>query len=180
MDLPAPSSAQDPSFNDSRKLHDPRPLQPDSFTGMVNNSPAAVENRYNSSISAFGSSNAPSNSKLYTSRLEANQAIAAESDRGYNAWNRRRQEAIDRGEDPNSEFYARVEERRPDSCLERGWRRLTGKGRTKKEERERKEAKKAARDVANTGAEVRGEKKLKMPSAHKGSSGSIEQDGIIR
>ena len=158
-------------------MHDPRSLQPGSFTGMVNNSPAAVGNRYNSSLSAFGSSNAPSKSKLYASRLEANQAIAVESDRGYNAWNRRRQEAIDRGEDPNSEFYAKQEERLPDSLLERGWRRLRGKGRTKKEERERKEAKKAAKDSAHN---ARGEKISKMPLVHRGANGSTEQDGVIR
>ena len=180
-DFPAPSSAQDPSFNNSSegKSHPRLPLQPNSFTGMVNNSPEAVERRYNSSMSTYGSSNAPSKSKLYTSRLEANQAVAADSDRGYNAWNKRRQEAIERGEDPNSEFFAKQEERLPDSFLERGWRRLTGKGKTKKEEREKRQAKEAAKNAALGGAAVDRESEAKSVS-YNGVNDEREQDGIIR
>ena len=57
-----------------------------------------------------------------------------------------------------------VEERRPDSFIERGWRKVTGKGRTAKEERERKERKGLERE----------KKRLK-----KGERNS-EDDGVIR
>ena len=69
-------------------------------------------------------------------------------DRGYNAWNKKRQEAIERGEDPNSELLAKIEARQPDSYIERAWRKLTGKKKTKKEEREAKEAKERAKAEA--------------------------------
>ena len=53
--------------------------------------------------------------------------------------NRKRQDAIDRGEDPNAELIAKIEARQPDSYLERMWRKLSGKKKTKVEEKEAKE-----------------------------------------
>lgn len=58
-----------------------------------------------------------------------------------NAWNRRRQEAIERGEDPNSEMLEAMDSRLPDSHLERLWRKVRGKKPTRKEEREAREEK---------------------------------------
>lgn len=39
-----------------------------------------------------------------------------------------------------------VEERRPDSFIERGWRKIMGKGMTRREERERKERRELERE----------------------------------
>lgn len=82
-----------------------------------------------------------SGGKLYKARLDADLELSKDPNRGYNAWNRKRQEAIDRGEDPNSEMLDRIEDRVPDSYLERAYRKVMGKGKTKKEERERREEK---------------------------------------
>ena len=57
-----------------------------------------------------------------------------------------------------------VEERRPDSLIERGWRKITGKGKTRREERERKERK-----------ELEREKKRVEKGERNG-----EDDGVIR
>ena len=126
-------------------------------------SPEAVKSRYKSQLSEYGSSNTTGGS-LFRDRLAADVDLAKDPNRGYNAWNEKRKQAIERGEDPNSEFLSMVEERRPDSFIERGWRKITGKGRTAKEERERRERKELERE----------KKRLK-----KGERDG-EDDGVIR
>lgn len=112
---------------------------------------------------------------LYNRRLEANLALSRESGGGYAEWNRRRQEAIDRGEDPNAEFIAKIEARQSDSFLERTWRKLSGKKKTKAEEREAKEkkAKEAKSRAGNEGEEGTME-------VYQGLAGGKDDDGIIR
>lgn len=126
-------------------------------------SPEAVKSRYTSKMSTYGSTNTTGGS-LFRDRLAADVELAKDPNRGYNAWNEKRKQAIERGEDPNSEFLSMVEERRPDSFIERGWRKITGKGRTAKEERERKERK-----------ELEGEKKRLKKGKRNG-----DDDGVIR
>ncbi len=103
---------------------------------MVNTSDAAVERRFKGTFNQLGGTD------LYNRRLQANLELNREKSSGYAEWNRRRQEAIDRGEDPNAEMIAKIEARQPDSYLERMWRKLSGKKKTKAEEKEAKEAKK--------------------------------------
>ena len=89
--------------------------------------------------------------------------LAKNPNSGYNAWNEKRRQAIERGEDPNSEFLAMVEERRPDSLIERGWRKIRGKGKTRKEEIEKKE-----------------QKELEKARKREKKERSGEDDGVIR
>ena len=180
-----PASTEiDPTFNkSSSNAYTPRPLNPNSFTGMVNNvpspppfsqpphpplltpliqSPEAVKSRYTSQLSTYGSTNTTGGS-LFRDRLAADVELAKNPNSGYNAWNEKRKQAIERGEDPNSEFLAMVEERRPDSLIERGWRKLTGKGKTRKEEIEKKK-----------------QKELEKERKREGKERSGEDDGVIR
>ncbi len=126
-------------------------------------SPEAVKSRYTSKLSSYGSSNTTGGA-LFRDRLAADVDLAKDPNRGYNAWNEKRKQAIERGEDPNSEFLSMVDERRPDSLIERGWRKITGKGKTRREEKERKERRELAR-----------EKKRLEKGERNG-----EDDGIIR
>ena len=124
-----------PDFNPNPATStEPKPLTPDSFTGMVNTSDAAVERRFKGTFNQLGGTD------LYNRRLQANLALNKEQNNGYAAWNRKRQDAIDRGEDPNAELIARIEGRQPVSYLERIWRKLSGKKKTKAEEKGVKEA----------------------------------------
>ena len=120
-DVPQPDAFLQPNYKSETEnptSTKPKPLTPKTFTGMVNTSDAATERRFKGTFNVFGGSS------LYNRRLEANLALSREGNGGYAAWNRRRQEAIDRGEDPNAEFIAKVEARQPDSYLERIWRKL--------------------------------------------------------
>ena len=172
-DLPQPSSVLQPEFKSedstSVKL---KPLTPNTFTGMVNTSDAAVERRFKGTFNVLGGTD------LYNRRLQANLALSREEKSGYAEWNRRRQEAIDRGEDPNAEFIAKIEARQPDSFLERSWRMLSGKKKTKAEEKRAKKGKemKAAEKKARMGDE-RG---LDTMETYRGLGGEILDDGIIR
>ena len=106
--------------------------------------------------------------------------MSQDPDRGYNAWNKKRQQAIERGEDPNSELLAKIEARQPDSCIERAWRKLTGKKKTKKEEREAKEAKERARTegrAASSSSEIQNHG---TPEAFVGLEKGKKDDEVIR
>ncbi len=136
-ELPQPSTSLQPDFkNDNSSSVKTKPLTPNTFVGMVNTNDAAVERRFKGTFNQFGGTD------LYNRRLQANLELNREKSSGYADWNRRRQEAIDRGEDPNAEMIAKIEARQPDSYLERMWRKLSGKKKTKAEEKEAKEAKK--------------------------------------
>ena len=112
---------------------------------------------------------------LYNRRLEANLALSSSGGGGYAEWNRRRQEAIDRGEDPNAELIAKIEARQSDSLLERTWRKLSGKKKTKAEEREARE-KKAKETKSRAGDE--GEEGTM--EVYQGLADGKDDDGIIR
>ena len=136
--VPQPDAFLQPNYSyksENSTSTRPKPLTPKTFTGMVNTSDAATERRFKGTFNMFGGSS------LYNRRLEANLALSREGNGGYAAWNRRRQEAIDRGEDPKAEFIAKIEARQPDSYLERTWRKLSGKGKTQAGDREAKMAK---------------------------------------
>lgn len=166
-DLPQPSTLLQPDFKpaDSASTKS-KPLTPNTFTGMVNTSDAAVESRYKGTFNALGGTD------LYNRRLEANLALNREKSGGYAEWNRRRQEAIDRGEDPNAELIAKIEARQPDSYLERTWRKLSGKKSTKAEEKEaRKKKAIQAKAVAGNGGG------LGTTEVYEGGK---EDDGVIR
>lgn len=163
-DVPQPPIFE-PTFKpDKPTSAEPKPLEPNTFTGMVNTSDAAVARRYKGIFNTLGGTD------LYNRRLEANLALNREGGGGYAAWNRRRQEAIDRGEDPNAELIAKIEARQPDSYLERTWRKLSGKKKTKAEEKEAKEKKARAGNEGDLG----------MTEVYQGLSGEKENDGIIR
>ncbi len=115
---------------------------------------------------------------MYNRRLEANLALNREKSGGYAEWNRKRQEAIDRGEDPNAEMIAKIEVRQSDSYLERAWRKLSGKKKTKAEEREAKEAKEKKAIGAKARAVDEGD--LGEMEVYQGLGGGKEDDGIIR
>lgn len=169
-DLPQPSALLQPDFNpDGSASTKSKPLTPNTFTGMVNTSDAAVERRYKGTFNALGGTD------LYNRRLEANLALNREKSGGYAEWNRRRQEAIDRGEDPNADLIAKIEARPPDSYLERTWRKLSGKKRTKAEEKEAKE-KKAIQAKAVAGNEGG----FGTTEVYEELGGRKEDDGVIR
>lgn len=167
-DVPQPDTLLQPDFkpDPSSSTPKPKPLTRSTFTGMVNTSDAAVERRYKGTFNQLGGTD------LYNRRLEANLALNGEKSGGYAEWNRRRQEAIDRGEDPNAELIAKIEARQPDSFLERAWRKLSGKKKTKAEEREAEEKKAKAR-AGNEGD-------LGTMEVYQGLAGGKEDDGIIR
>ena len=114
-DLPQPSTLLQPDFKSDKPSTKPKPLTSNTFTGMVNTSDAAVEQRFKGTFNKFGGTD------LYNRRLQANLALNKEKSSGYASWNRKRQDAINRGEDPNAEFIAKIEARQPDSYLERTW-----------------------------------------------------------
>ncbi len=193
-ELPPAPTEIDPTFKASKpNSYNPRPLGSDSFTGMVNNvrlprsfrplittniplhqSATAVEARYRSSISTEGPTNL-SGGRLYRDRLAANIELSKDPNRGYNAWNAKRQAAIARGEDPNSEMLEMMEDRKPDSYVERAWRKVMGKGRTKREERERREEKERRRREREGKGELEGAVEV------DGRNGGEESDdGVIR
>lgn len=172
-DLPQPSTLLQPDLKpeDSTPTQ-PKPLTPNTFTGMVNTSDAAVERRYKGTFNIFGGTD------LYNRRLEADLALNREKSGGYAEWNRRRQEAIDRGEDPNAKLMAKMEARQPDSYLERMWRKLSGKKRTKVEENDAKEAKAKKATEAKGGAA--NERDLETTEVYGGLGGGKQDDGVIR
>ncbi|KAF6232700.1 hypothetical protein HO173_009139 [Letharia columbiana] len=172
-DVPQPSSLLQPDFKrDNSTSTKPKPLAPNTFTGMVDTSDAAVERRYKGTFNALGGT------ALYNRRLEANLALNREKSGGYAEWNRRRQDAIDRGEDPNADLIAKMDARRPDSYLERAWRKLSGKKKTKAEEKEAKEAKE--KKVVEAKARAGNEGDLGTVDVYQGLAGGREDDGIIR
>ena len=163
--VPQPDAFLQPNYKfENPSSKNPKPLTPKTFTGMVNTSDAATERRFKGTFNVFGGSN------LYNRRLEANLALNREGNSGYAEWNRRRQEAIDRGEDPNAEFIAKIEARQPDSYLERTWRKLSGKPKTK--EREQK--------VMHTKAKAGNGGDLGAAEVYQGLGDRKEDDGIIR
>ena len=168
---PAPSLQPDIKPNPSTSTK-PKPLTPNTFTGMVNTSDAAVERRFQGTFNQLGGTD------LYNRRLQANLALNKEQSSGYAEWNRKRQDAIDRGEDPNAELIARIEARQPDSYLERMWRKLSGKKKTKAEEREVKEAKE--RKKVETKARLGYEGDSEPVEVYNGLDRGKEDDGIIR
>lgn len=119
--LPVVPSEIIPDYKNSGP-HAARHSQANSFTGMVNTVSAGslrislppcahtscsgrrkLEDRYKyNAVSTMGGTNAIKGDKLYDERLNADIELSNDSNRGFNAWNRRRQEAIDGGEDPNS------------------------------------------------------------------------------
>lgn len=118
-DQPQPSSLLQPDFkSDTSTPINAKPLTPNAFTGMVNTSDAAIERRFKGTFNMLGDTD------LYNRRLQANLMLIREHGGGYAEWNRKRQVAIDSGEDPNAELIAKIEARQPDSYLERAWRRL--------------------------------------------------------
>jgi hypothetical protein len=138
----------------------------------------AVEDRYRyNAMSSEGPTNM-GGGNLYKDRLAANIEANRDPSSGYNAWNKKRQEAIDRGEDPNSALLAMIEAREPDSYLERAWRKMTGKKKTRAEEREAQEAKarkKMELQVQGTkGADVG------IAEIHGGAEAYEQDDGVIR
>ena len=139
---------------------------------MVNTSDAAIERRFKGTFNVLGGTD------LYNRRLEANLALNREASGGYAEWNRRRQEAIDRGEDPNAELIAKIETRQPDSYLERTWRKLSGKKKTKAEENEAKMAKE--QKAMHTSAKAGNGGDLGTSEGYQGLGGRKEDDGIIR
>ena len=171
-DIPTQNSLLQPDFKtDDSTSTKPKPLTPHTFTGMVDTSDAAVKRRYKGTFNALGGTD------LYNRRLQANLALNREQSGGYADWNRRRQDAIDRGEDPNAELIAKIEARQPDSILERAWRKLSGKKMTKAEEREAKEAKRAKSSEDAAGAGNGGD--LGTMEVYQ-SLGGKEDDGVIR
>lgn len=170
-DIPQPSAFLQPKFTtDSSASAIPKPLTPNTFTGMVNTSDAAVEHRFKGTFNTLGGTD------LYNRRLQANLALNREKSGGYAEWNRRRQGAIDRGEDPNADLIAKIEARQPDSFLERTWRKLSGKKKTKAEEKEAKETKQ--REAME--AKVRNDGDLRTMEAYQVLGPGKEDDGIIR
>ena len=171
--VPQPDAFLQPNYkSENSTTTNPKPLTPKTFTGMVNTSDAATERRFK------GTFNVLKGSSLYNRRLEANLALSREGNGGYAEWNRRRQEAIDRGEDPNAEFIAKIEARQPDSYLERAWRKLIGKKKTQAEERERKIAKE--QKAMHTGAKAGNGGDLGAAEVYHGLGDRKEDDGIVR
>ena len=164
--VPQPDSFLQPNYTEISTSTKPKPLTPKTFTGMVNNSDAATERRFKGTFNVLGGTS------LYNRRLEANLALSREENGGYAEWNRRRQEAIDRGEDPNAEFIAKIEARQPDSYLERAWRKMSGKKKTKAEEKEQKAMHMRAK--AGNGGD------LGPAEVYQGLGDRKEDDGIIR
>lgn len=172
-DLPQPSSFLQPDFkSDTPTSTKAKPLTPNSFTGMANTSDAAVERRFKGTFNMLGGTD------LYNRRLQANLMLNKEHGGGYAEWNRKRQDAIDSGEDPNAELIATIEARQPDSYLERAWRRLRGRKKTKAEEREARDAKqkKAMEDKAR----LRIKDDLGTLEVDQRSTPGKKDDGIIR
>lgn len=171
-DVPQPSIF-DPTFEaDDSTSTEPKPLTANTFTGMVDTSDAAVKRRYKGTFNVLGGTD------LYNRRLEANLALNGEKSGGYAEWNRKRQDAIDRGEDPNAELIAKIEARQPDSYLERACRKLSGKKMTKAEEKEAKEAKK--KNSMEAKAKASNEGGLGTTAVYQGLDAGKEDDGIIR
>ena len=139
---------------------------------MVNTSDAAVERHFKGTFNQLGGTD------LYNRRLQANLALNKEQSNGYATWNRKRLDAIDRGEDPNAELIARVEARQPDSYLERMCRKLSGKKKTKAEEKEVKEAKERKEVETKTKLGYKGDSEPEK--VYSGLDRSKEDDGIIR
>ena len=170
-DVPQPDVFLQPDFEKSTSTK-PKPLTPKTFTGMVNTSDAATERRFKGTFNVLGGSS------LYNRRLEANLALSREGHGGYAEWNRRRQQAIDRGEDPNVEFIAKIEARQPDSYLERTWRKLSGKKKTRAEEKDAKMAKEQKamhmRAKAGNGGDLGAAEVYQVWGDRK------EDDGIVR
>lgn len=104
--------------------------------------------------------------------------MSKDPNRGYNAWNKKRQEAIERGEDPNSELLAKIEARPPDSYVERAWRKFTGKKKTKKEEMEAREAK--DRNKMRVMESSQGFEEQGAPEVYMGLNNAKEADAVIR
>ena len=166
-DVPQPNSFLQPNYrSEDLTYNPPKPLTPKTFTGMVNTSDAATERRFKGTFNVLGGTS------LYNRRLEANLALNREGNGGYAEWNRRRQEAIDRGEDPNADFIAKIEARQPDSYLERTWRKLSGKKKTKAEEREQM--------AMHTRAKAGNGGDLGPVEVYQGLGDRKEDDGIIR
>ena len=139
---------------------------------MVNTSDAAVERRFRGTFNLLGGTD------LYNRRLQANLALNREKSGGYAEWNRRRQDAIDRGEDPNAELIAKIEARQPDSYLERTWRKLSGKKKTKAEEKASQEDKERKTMEAKARAKTVGD--LGTVEVYQGSDRGKHDDGVIR
>ena len=171
--LPQPAPSLQPDFNPNPSASTkPKPLTPNTFTGMVNTSDAAVEGRFKGTFNQLGGTD------LYNRRLQANLALNREQSSGYAEWNRKRQDAIDRGEDPNAELIARIEARQPDSYLERMWRKLSGKKKTKAEEKGVKEAEE--RKKVDTTARLGYKDDSEPMEVCNGLDHGKEDDGIIR
>ena len=171
--LPQPAPSLQPDFNPNPSTFTkPKPLTPNTFTGMVNTSDAAVERRFQGTFNQLGGTD------LYNRRLQANLALNKEQTSGYAEWNRKRQDAIDRGEDPNAELIARIEARQPDSYLERMWRKLSGKRKTKAEEKAVKEARE--RKKVDTTARLGYKSGSEPVEVYNGLDRGKEDDGIIR
>ena len=170
--VPQPDAFLQPNYRSENPTSTKsKPLTPKTFTGMVNTSDAATERRFKGTFNVLGGSS------LYNRRLEANLALSREGNGGYAEWNRRRQEAIDRGEDPNAEFIAKIEARQPDSYLERAWRKLSGKKKTKALEK----AKMAKEQKAmHTRAKAGNGGDLGAAEVYQGLDDKKEDDGIIR
>ena len=172
-DIPQPSAFLQPDFaSDNSASAKPKPLTLNTFTGMINTSDAALERRFKGTFNTLGGTN------LCNRRLEANLALNKEKSSGYAEWNRKRQDGIDRGEDPNANFLAKIEARQPDSFLERMWRKLSGKRKTKAEEKEAKEAKERKAMEAKTSVGNDGD--LRTEEVYQGLGPGKEDDGIIR
>ncbi|KAM0795522.1 hypothetical protein BDR22DRAFT_870618 [Usnea florida] len=170
-DVPQPDLFLQPEYENSTSTK-PKPLTPEAFTGMVNTSDAATERRFKGTFNVLGGSS------LYNRRLEANLALSREGNGGYAEWNRRRQQAIDRGEDPNAEFIAKIEARQPDSYLERAWRTLSGKKKTRAEEKVAKMAKE--QKAMHMRAEAGNGGDLGAAEVYQGLGDGKEDDGIVR
>ena len=79
---------------------------------------------------------------------------------------------------PNSELLAKIKAREPDNFVERVWRKLTGKKKTKREEREAREAKGRAK---LQGKEMgQGTQHPKTPEVNSDLSSGKEDDGVSR
>lgn len=173
MDAPQPSTFLQPDFeSDHPTSTKPKPLTQNTFTGMVNTSDAAVERRFQGTFNMLGSTD------LYNRRLQANLALNREQGGGYVEWNRKRQDAIDKGEDPNADLIAKIEARQPDSYLERAWRKLSGKKKTKAEEKQAKEAK--VSKAMDAKARPGNEGDLGIVEVYHGLGRGKDDDGIIR
>ena len=172
-ELPQPSSLLQPDFkSDTSTPTKAKPLTPNTFTGMVNTSDVAVERRFKGTFNMFGGTD------LYNRRLQANLMLNKEHSGGYAEWNRKRQDAIARGEDPNAEFIAKINARQPDSYLERAWRRLSGKKKTKCKEKEAKDAKE--KKAMEAKAWPRNEADLETVEVYHRLGPGKEDGGIIR